>query len=135
MAIFKTITITHEFLDRQPDAYFVFGDNLERWGHGGAAKLRDHPHAIGFITKKYPDNNDNSFYKPEEYSAVFFEELRKLKKLIQNKPDKKFYVSQLGGGLANKFYIWQKLVRYNLVKNLEEFDNVVCCWEENFVIK
>ena len=80
MATYKNIKITQEFLDNNPNAYFVFGDNLERYGHEGAAKLRDHPHAIGFITKKFPDNKDESFYKPEEYSAVFFEELKKYDK-------------------------------------------------------
>ena len=133
MAIYKDIKITQEFLDHNPDAYFVFGDNLERWGHSGAAKLRDHPHAIGFITKKFPDNKDESFYKPEEYSPVFFEELEKLKKIIQKRPDKTFYVSQLGGGLANKYFIWQRLVRHNLVKALENFKNVVFCWTESLV--
>jgi hypothetical protein len=128
MAIYKNIIITESFLDENPDSYFIFGDNLTRQGMGGAAKLRLHPHAIGFITKKYPDNNDNSFYKPEEYSPVFFEELDKLKKLIEKRPDKKFYISQLGGGLANKFYIWEKLIRHNLVKRLEDFDNVIFCW-------
>jgi hypothetical protein len=97
---------------------------------GGAAILRYHPHAIGFITKKYPDNKDGSFYKPEEYSPVFFEELKKLKRIIQSKPNKTFYISQLGGGLANKFRIWQKLIRHNLVKELEIFDNVIFCWDD-----
>jgi hypothetical protein len=132
MAIYKDIKITQEFLDNNPDTYFVFGDNLERWGHGGAAKLRDHPHAIGFITKKFPDNKDNSFYKPEEYSSVFFEELEKLKRIIEKRPDKTFYISQLGGGLANRYYIWQRLIRHNLVRTLEKFKNVIFCWDDSF---
>ena len=132
MAIYKDIKITQEFLDNNLDTYFVFGDNLERWGHGGAAKLRDHPHAIGFITKKFPDNKDNSFYKPEEYSSVFFEELEKLKRIIEKRPDKTFYISQLGGGLANRYYIWQKLIRHNLVRTLEKFKNVIFCWDDSF---
>jgi hypothetical protein len=131
MAVYKNILVTQEFLDLEPDSYFVFGDNLERWGHGGAAKLRDHPHAIGFITKKFPDNRDSSFYRPEEYSPVFFEELEKLKKIITKRPDKKFYISQLGGGLANKFRIWELLIRDNLVRSLNNFKNVVFCWEDN----
>ena len=130
MATYKDIIITQEFLDNNPNAYFVFGDNLERRGYGGAAKLRDHPHSIGFITKKFPDNHDGSFYKPEEYSPVFFEELKKLKTIIAKRPDKMFYISQLGGGLANKFYIWQRLIRHNLVRNLEKFDNVIFCWKD-----
>jgi hypothetical protein len=126
-------TITKEFLDLYTDAYFVFGDNLTRHGTGGAAKLRGHPHAIGFITKKFPDNNDNSFYRPEEYSPVFFEELSKLKKIVKSYPNKKFYVSQLGAGLANKFRIWELLIRDNLVRELEKFDNVIFCWDDSLV--
>ena len=131
MATYKNLTITHEFLDTNPNAYVIFGDNLIKKGFGGAAKLRDHPHAIGFITKKFPDNKDESFYRPEEYSPVFFEELEKLKVLIKRKPEKTFYITQLGGGLANKFSIWQKLIHHNLVMALEKFDNVVFCWKDN----
>ena len=133
MATYKNIKITQEFLDNNPTAYFVFGDNLERQGHGGAAKLRDHPHSIGFITKKFPDNHDGSFYKPEEYSPVFFEELKKLKTIIEKRPEKVFYISQLGSGLANKFRIWDKLIRHNLVRTLDEFSNVIFCWKDSFV--
>jgi hypothetical protein len=128
MAEYKDITITFEFLDNNPTAYFVFGDNLIRKGAGGAAKLRSHPHALGFITKKFPDNDYGSFYRPEEYSPVFFEELQKLEKIVQNKPDKTFYISKLGAGLANKFSIWEKLVEHNLTQKLEKYSNVVFCW-------
>ena len=133
MAIYKDIKITQEFLEDNPNAYFVFGDNLERYGHGGAAKLRDHPHAIGFITKKFPDNQDGSFYKPEEYSPVFFEELKKLKAIVEKRPDKLFFISKLGGGLANKFRIWDRLIRHNLVRTLDDFSNVIFCWSDNLV--
>lgn len=133
MATYKNIKITQEFLDNNPTAYFVFGDNLERQGHGGAAQLRDHPHSIGFITKKFPDNHDGSFYKPEEYSPVFFEELKKLKTIIEKRPEKVFYISQIGSGLANKFRIWDKLIRHNLVRTLDEYDNVIFCWKDSFV--
>ena len=130
MAMYEQRVMTMEFLDTNPNSYFVFGDNLERRGHSGAAKLRDHPHSIGFITKKFPDNKDESFYKPEEYSGVFFEELTKLKTIIQKRPDKIFYISQLGGGLANRYKIWERLIRHNLVRVLSNFDNVIFCWSD-----
>jgi hypothetical protein len=130
MAKYKNIEITKYFLDNNPNTYFVFGDNLERKGYGGAAKLRDHPHAIGFITKKFPDNRDTSFYHKEEYQEVFFEELFKLAKTVERRPDKTFYISQLGGGLANRYLIWEDLIKENLVRTLSKFDNVVFCWKE-----
>jgi hypothetical protein len=129
MAIYKNIIITQEFLDSNPNVYFIFGDNVIREGMGGAAHLRYHPHSIGFITKKFPDNKSESFYRPDEYSEVFFEELKKLKTIIQKRPDKIFYISQLGAGLANKYKIWEKLIHQNLVNTLEIYDNVVFCWK------
>lgn len=131
MATYKNIEITKQFLDRVPNAYFIFGDNLERRGYGGAAALRDHPHAFGFITKKFPDNRDSSFYTPDEYQEVFFEELYKLVKTVERRPDKTFYISQLGAGLANRYKIWEKLIHHNLVLSLEKYDNVVFCWNED----
>lgn len=132
MASYSDIEITWQFLDTNPCCYFIYGDNLQRRGKGGAAVLRDHPHSIGFITKKFPDNNDGSFYRPEEYSAVFFEELQKLEKVIKNNPTKKFYISKLGAGLANKYRIWELLIHHNLVLVLEKYPNVVFCWVERF---
>jgi hypothetical protein len=132
MAIYKNIMITRDFLDSNPNCYFIYGDNLIHEGYGGAASLRDHPHAIGFITKKYPDNKDESFYKPEEYSKVFFEELEKLNIVIKKRPDKIFYISQLGGGLANKYKIWDKLIKHNIVRKFQDYDNVIFCWYDSF---
>jgi hypothetical protein len=129
MAKYKNFEVSRSFLDSNPDVYFIFGDNIDRRGYGGAAVLRDHSRAIGFITKKFPDNRDTSFYHKEEYEDVFFEELEKLEKKIQEKPDKKFYISQLGAGLANRYRIWEHLIKDNLISRLEKYDNVVFCWE------
>ncbi|MFW6247319.1 MAG: hypothetical protein ACOC22_04075 [bacterium] len=65
--------ITRKYLKENPEHIFVFGDNLLRKGYGGAAKLRDLPNTYGFITKKYPDNKDESFYTPDEY-MIFIKE-------------------------------------------------------------
>ena len=130
MASYQNITITEEFLNSNPNSYFVFGDNLIRKGYGGAAMLRDHPQAIGFVTKKFPDYRDTSFYDPQEYESLFFDELEKLEKMIIERPDKTFYISQLGGGLANRYKIWEVLIQPNIVGKLSNFNNVVFCWEK-----
>jgi hypothetical protein len=122
------IQISEIFLNKTPNAVFVFGDNLERHGYGGGAILRDHPQAYGFITKKFPDNRDTSFYHPYEYEEVFFEELEKLKKLVEKNQNKIFYISKLGGGLANKYHIWEDLVKENLESTFNNFENVIFCW-------
>ena len=99
-------------------------------GNGTACKTKSHPHALGFITKKFPGEDDGAFYKPDEYEMIFFEELIKLAKIIDRYPTKTFYVSKLGSGAANRFLIWEKLISIYLVRSLEKFDNVVFCWKE-----
>lgn len=131
MATYKKITITSEFLDLHTDSYFIFGDNLARKGYKGASKLRDHFRTYGFITKKLPNGDDSSFYKPAEYSSVFFEELKKLETFVKEQPNKKFYISKLGSGSANKYRIWELLIQHNLVRSLEKFNNVIFCWRED----
>lgn len=131
MAVYKNITVTKEFLNNEPNAYFVFGDNILHVGTGGAAAMRGHPRTIGFVTKKEPNNKKSSFYKPGEYTKVFFKQLKQLKKLISSNPTKTFYISKLGAGLANANRIWELVIRHNLVEELKSCDNVVFCWEED----
>jgi len=124
--------ITKSYLRNNPNHIFVFGDNLKRKGYGGAATLRDEPNAYGFVTKKAPNNNDGSFYKPEEYEIKFEYELRKLIKKIERNPDKTFIISKLGGGLANKYKIFQKVIRPGLTR-LKVYDNVVLLYEDEML--
>jgi len=115
--------ITKTYLQNNPNHVFVFGDNLLRVGKGGAATLRDELNSYGFITKKAPNNNDNSFYRPEEYQEIFDDELNKLKNIIQTNPNKLFLISKLGGGLANKYNIFEKIIQPGL-EELKQFNNV-----------
>lgn len=125
----KEIIITEEYLRQNKDHIFVFGDNLLGVGYGGAAVLRDEPNALGFITKKKPNNKDSSFYKPDEYQPVFEQELKSLTKEIENCPEKTFLISKLGAGLANKHLIWEKVIKDGL-KTLKKYSNVVFLFDE-----
>ena len=103
--------ITPQWLRQHPEYVFVFGDNLQRWGKGGAAVCRDEPNAYGFITKKAPNNNDSSFYRPdEEYLQIAYDEMIKLTVYIINHPNQTFLVSRLGAGLANRYGIYEKIL-------------------------
>ena len=115
--------ITKEYLLSHPNCIFVFGDNLVRKGKGGAALLRDCPNTYGFITKKFPNNDDNSFYRPDEYRDVFNREIRKLTVCIVNGPSKEFLISQLGSGLANKYKIWEEIIEKGIA-GLKKYPNV-----------
>lgn len=116
--------VTEKFLRDNPNVTFVFGDNLIRKGKGGAAKLRDEPNAYGFITKKYPNNDDGSFYRPPEYAELFYSELLQLAKEIEKNPERTYLISKLGGGLANKYKIYEVIIESGL-KKLELFENVI----------
>lgn len=130
MAKYDNFIVTKEFLDENPNAVFVFGDNTHRIGYGGAALLRYHPQTYGFITKKSPDNLDQSFYRPESYQIDFNIYALELQLVIEKNPDKIYYISQLGGGLANRYKIWEKVIKPGLEKNFSHYDNVVFLWDK-----
>jgi hypothetical protein len=131
MAKYQNFIVTKEFLDENPNAVFIFGDNLHRVGYGGAAALRDHPQTYGFITKKNPDNMDESFYRPESYNIDFLVYVVELRIFIEKNIDKTFYISQLGGGLANRYKIWEKVLKPGLEKYFSRYDNVIFLWGQD----
>jgi hypothetical protein len=116
--------VTAEFLKENPNVTFVFGDNLIRKGKGGAAALRDEPNTYGFITKKYPNNQDSSFYRPDEYVELFYAELLRLAKEIEKNSERTYLISKLGGGLANRYKIYEEIIEPSL-KKLALFENVI----------
>ena len=130
-ATYQNIIITEEILNNEPNSFFVYGDNAQRKGLGGAAKLRNHPRAIGFVTKKEPTNNQGACFTPEEYAKPFFDQLDQLSAHIKNSPNSKFYVSKLGSGLANRYWIWERVISHNLQDELGGYDNVVFCWDQD----
>lgn len=130
MAKYNNFIVTKEFLDQNPNVVFVFGDNTHRTGYGGAAILRDHPQSYGFITKRAPDNMDDSFYRPDSYRFDFNVYILELRFFIEKNSDKTFYISQLGGGLANRYKIWEQVLKPGLEKNLSHYDNVVFLWDK-----
>jgi hypothetical protein len=122
--------ITKEKLDSEPYSYFLFGDSYERSGTKGASSIRSHPRTISFITRKNLNDDDSAYFKPQEYIEIFFTQLDFIEKEIKKMQNVVFYISKLGGGGANKYGIWTKLIRANLVETLEKYDNVVFCWDK-----
>lgn len=116
--------ITKDYLANNPTHIFVFGDNLQRWGKGGAAILRDMPNTYGFVTKRAPNNKDVSFFKPTDYLPTFTQELAKLVEKIESEPEHTFLISKLGSGLANKYKIYEKIIKPELENLAEKYDNV-----------
>ena len=120
----EIMKITKEYLQQNPNHIFVFGDNLLKKGKAGDAWLRDEPNTYGFLTKKYPNNNDDSFYHPNEYAKIFSRELAQLEMAIRKTPNCLWLISSLGSGFANKYHIWEEIIQKELNK-LEERNNNV----------
>jgi len=120
--------ITREYLRKNPNHIFVFGDNTLRQGKGGAAALRDEPNTWGFISKILPNNSPEAFYTPDTYRPVYYVEIEKLKSHIFQNQDKTFLISQLGSGLANRYQIYEKVIQPNLKNDLAEFNNIEFLW-------
>jgi hypothetical protein len=118
-------TITAQYLREHPECVFVFGDNTIRRGRKGAAALRDEKNAYGFITKKFPSHDDRAHYKLEEYAPVLERELRKLTTLIEASPQRTFLLTPLGSGLANRYGIYEKMIRPALTTIAEKYPNAV----------
>lgn len=118
------LIITAEYLRKNPSHIFVFGDNTKRRGKKGSAELRGHRNTYGFITKVNPDYANHSYYTVNEYIPVFNNELAKLKHEIISNPSNIYLISKLGAGLANKYKIWEKVIKPVLKKELSKYENV-----------
>jgi len=59
--------ITRSDLQKNPDMFYLFGDNNARKGYGGQAKeMRGEPNAIGIRTKWLPSNDPLSFFYDDQ---------------------------------------------------------------------
>lgn len=55
--------IVRQDLRKEPDKFFVFGDNVRRTGLGGQAKeMRGEPNAIGVATKWFPGRESHDYF-------------------------------------------------------------------------
>jgi len=127
----KEKIITKAYLKDHPMEVFVFGDNGKRTGYGGAAKLRDCRNVYGFITQKRPSKEASAHYTIAEYTPIFETELAKLKKTIEKNPSITYLISRVGGGLANKYHIWEEIIQPRIRKELKHYSNVKFLWEED----
>lgn len=127
LAANKQLLITEIWLENHPECIFVFGDNNLRRGTSGAAKLRDVVNSYGFITKQLPCNQDNCFFKPNEYLPIYKREINLLSSIINSEPNKTFLITKLGAGLANRFRIFEHIIAPH-IKNDLQHKNVVWLW-------
>lgn len=117
--------ITKQFLDKNPNVIFVFGDNTKRKGKGGAAKLRSHPQTYGFVTKRAPNNKPESFFCKESYRPIFQTESMVFEWEITQHRHLIYLVSRVGAGLANRHGIYEYLIKDWREKLVKKYSNVI----------
>lgn len=55
----------------EPNALFVFGDNMKRYGKGGQAKeMRGEPNVVGIPTKNSPANHDAAYFSDADFEKA-----------------------------------------------------------------
>lgn len=90
-------------LRAEPEARFVFGDNVARRGLGGQAKeMRGEPNAIGVVTKWRPNSAAQDFFSdddPDIQSAVE-KDLRKVTDFLGGGFTVYFPSDGIGAGLS-----------------------------------
>lgn len=95
-------TITRSRLKQEPEARFVFGDNVLREGFGGQAKaMRGEPNAIGVATKHKPTLDDDAFFRDVRGDAEILKaDLKKVEEALEQ--GRQVYAPQdgIGTGLA-----------------------------------
>lgn len=61
--------ITRDDLRNNPDVYYLFGDNEQRFGlKGQAAAMRGEHNAIGIRTKRAPRRSPDAFWSDDNYA-------------------------------------------------------------------
>ena len=72
MKVYRQKWIERDDLRNNPDAVFLFGDNVRRTGMGGqAAAMRGEPNALGIATKWAPDNRETSFFSDDDLDRIY----------------------------------------------------------------
>jgi hypothetical protein len=122
--------ITRAMLRAEPEARFVFGDNVDRIGRGGqAAHMRGELNAIGVATKWAPENVERAFF--DDSYPCFYHLARDLNKVEWEVWDgRTVYLPKagLGTGLAQLPERAPKLHHY-LVTRIKNMPGEPCPWD------
>jgi hypothetical protein len=122
------VKVTKEFLKRNQHCVFVFGDNLQHKGNKGAAELRDCENTYGFVTKKFPSSDPRAFFTSSEYEPIYAMEIARLRLDASMHPESTYLISRVGGGLANRYNIFETIIEPRMKKDLKDLLNVKFLW-------
>lgn len=103
MPVYTKKFITRKFMQEHPDWYFVFGDNLDRYGFGGQAKeMRGEPNAIGVATKAKASHNKDAYLHDDNpyHDFEVLKDLEKVQSKLKEGSVVVFPTDGIGTGLA-----------------------------------
>jgi len=94
-------TYSEQLCKENKGMIFVFGDNLESYGKGGQAVIRDCDNAFGIPTKRKPSMNEDAFFSDQDdEEKIVLKKLRELYKEMLKGKIIVFPKNGLGTGLA-----------------------------------
>ena len=59
---------------KNPEKFYIYGDNLEGWGKAGQAIIRDCKNAIGIPTKRKPSTGADAYFGDREDELIAIKE-------------------------------------------------------------
>jgi len=96
---------TEPRIENNPTAYFIFGDNDQRVGVGGQAKIcRGKPNCIGVRTKALPTYGPEAFYYDRDFEQnriKIDEDFAEVEKLLESGSVVYWPACGIGTGRAN----------------------------------
>ena len=111
------------------NALFVYGDNDAGLGKRGQAIIRGLSNTIGIPTKKYPSNNNKSFYNDGEFDENIIKIKNAINNIIKESIKYKYVVfpeDGFGTGLARLPTKAPKTYQF-LVESIEDLKKLMRC--------
>lgn len=130
MPVVRQQWITEQDLKNNPETLYVFGDNVERKGFGGQAKvMRGKKNAVGIATKWAPTNLEEDFFSDDDFDQITSIIISDFKPVVKALADNKTViipVDGLGTGLSRLPEKAPRVFQFleNCIKVLENFDKI-----------
>ena len=116
------------FLDLHPNAFLVIDGNAAEDPEDTYHSLRERMDVFKFITRKNTSEAPSSFYFLTEYEAVFYQEIRRLLKVMEENPHLDVYITPIGRHKEDKWDIFHKVIQPKLLTIFKDKD-VTFLWD------
>ena len=116
-------------LGKHPEWVLVTEDNLRRRGEEGFARFwRKYPNVYKFTTKRDIGNVPESLFTLDEYRSIYKDEIFKLKRYMNDHPDKTYWIDQLGLRTEASHSTFIMIIEPQLKQDFRHYENVKFLW-------